>query len=53
MLLFSAYLLHDISNIVRGGETNYVMATLGVFLSLYNIFTSLLQILGLAGGDRD
>ncbi|MBK6337267.1 MAG: Bax inhibitor-1/YccA family protein [Betaproteobacteria bacterium] len=53
VLLFSAYLLHDISNIVRGGETNYVMATLGVFLSLYNIFTSLLHLLLAFTGERD
>ena len=53
VLIFSAYLLHDISRIVNGGETNYVMATLGVFLSLYNIFTSLLHILMAFTGDRD
>jgi len=53
VLLFSAYLLHDISRIVHGGETNYVMATLGVFLSLYNIFVSLLQLLLAFSGERD
>ena len=53
VLIFSAYLLHDISRIVNGGETNYVMATLGVFLSLYNIFTSLLHLLMAFTGDRD
>ncbi len=53
MLIFSAYLLYDISNIVRGGETNYVTATLGVYLSLYNIFTSLLHLLLAFTGNRD
>ena len=53
VLIFSLYLLYDISNIVRGGETNYVMATLGVFLSLYNIFVSLLNLLMAFSGQRD
>ena len=53
VLIFSLYLLYDISNIVRGGETNYVMATLGVFLSLYNIFVSLLHLLLAFSGQRD
>jgi modulator of FtsH protease len=53
VLIFSAYLLHDISRIVNGGETNYVMATLGVFMSLYNIFISLLNILMAFTGNRD
>ena len=51
IVVFSLYLLHDISRIVTGGETNYVMATTGVYISLLNIFTSLLQIL--TGGNRD
>ena len=53
VLIFSLYLLYDINNIVRGGETNYVVATLGVFLSLYNIFLSLLNILLALSGQRD
>lgn len=53
VLLFSAYLLYDISNIVRGGETNYITATLSVFLSLYNIFISLLNLLLAFTGQRD
>jgi len=53
VLIFSAYLLYDISRIVNGGETNYVMATLSVFLSLYNIFTSLLNLLMAFAGERD
>ena len=53
VLIFSMYLLYDVSNIVRGGETNYVTATLSVFLSLYNIFISLLQLLLAFTGQRD
>jgi len=53
VLIFSLYLLHDISSIVRGGETNYVTATLSVFLSLYNIFISLLNLLLAFSGQRD
>ena len=51
IVVFSLFLLHDISRIVTGGETNYIMATTGVYISLLNIFTSLLQIL--MGGGRD
>ncbi|MFO1282603.1 MAG: Bax inhibitor-1/YccA family protein [Burkholderiales bacterium] len=53
VLLFSAYLLYDLSNIVNGGETNYVMATLNLFLNLYNIFVSLLNLLMAFTGQRD
>ena len=53
IVVFSLYLLHDLSRIVTGGETNYVMATTGVYISLLNIFTSLLQLLIGFGGDRD
>jgi modulator of FtsH protease len=53
VLLFSAYLLFDVSRIVNGGETNYVMATLSIFLSLYNLFTSLLHLLMAFSGERD
>jgi FtsH-binding integral membrane protein len=53
VLIFSAYLLYDINNIVRGGETNYVTATLSVYLSLYNIFISLLNLLLAFSGNRD
>lgn len=51
--LFSVWLLVDLNRIVKGGETNYVTATLSVYLDLVNIFLSLLQILGVLGGDRD
>ena len=53
VLIFSLYLLHDLTNIVRGGETNYVMATLNLFLSVYNIFISLLNLLLVFTGQRD
>jgi len=53
VLIFSLYLLHDVSKIVRGGETNYITATLNLFLDVYNIFISLLNILLAFSGQRD
>ena len=53
LVVFSLFLLHDLSRIITGGETNYVMATTGVYLSLLNIFASLLQLLMALAGDRD
>ena len=53
VLLFSGFLLYDVSRIVNGGETNYVMATLAIFLDLYNIFVNLLSILMALTGQRD
>ncbi len=53
IIFSSAIILWQINSIVRGGETNYVSATLTLYVSLYNIFTSLLQLLGIFGGDRD
>ncbi len=53
IILSSAIILWQINSIVKGGETNYVSATLTLYVSIYNIFTSLLQILGIVGGDRD
>ena len=50
--VFSAYILFDVQRIVSGGETNYISATLALYLDVYNIFTALLNLLGLAG-DRD
>jgi modulator of FtsH protease len=49
LVLFSAYLLYDLAQIMQGGETNYIRATLAVYLDVYNIFSSLLSLLGLAG----
>lgn len=51
--IFSAYLLYDLKRIVDGGETNYITATLSLYLSLFNIFQSLLSLLGIFGGDAD
>jgi modulator of FtsH protease len=51
--LFSAFLLYDLKRIMDGGETNYVSATLAVYLDLYNIFQSLLSLLGIFGGERE
>jgi modulator of FtsH protease len=53
VLIFSAYILYDVSRIVRGGETNYIMATLGLFLNIYNLFVSLLNILLAFTGNRE
>ncbi|MDP3087288.1 MAG: Bax inhibitor-1 family protein [Methylotenera sp.] len=52
VILFSGFILYDVSRIVNGGETNYVMATLGLYMSIYNLFTSLLHLLmGLMGSN--
>ena len=53
VLLFSGYILYDISNIVQGGETNYVTATLAVYLDVYNVFVSLLNLIMAFGVNRD
>ncbi len=50
IVVFSLYLLFDLNRIVRGGETNYILATTGVYISLLNIFSSLLQLLLMLGG---
>jgi modulator of FtsH protease len=51
--IFSAFILVDVQRVVNGGETNYIIATLGIYLSVYNIFSNLLALLGIFGGDRD
>lgn len=51
--IFSAFILHDLKRVQDGEETNYITATLGVYLSLYNVFQSLLSIFGLVGGNSD
>jgi modulator of FtsH protease len=53
VIIFSAYILYDISRIVQGGETNYVSATLSVYLNVYNVFTSLLHLIMAFTGERD
>lgn len=50
--IFSAFLLYQVQQVVNGGETNYISATLSIYLTLYNIFSNLLALLGL-GGSRD
>lgn len=51
--LFSAYMLYDLKQIMDGGETNYISATLSLYLDLFNVFQSLLALLGIFGGERD
>jgi modulator of FtsH protease len=51
--IFSAYMLYDLKQIIDGGETNYISATLALYLDLFNIFQSLLSLLGIMGGERD
>jgi modulator of FtsH protease len=53
VLLFSAYILFDVSRIINGGETNYVMATLNLYLDIYNIFVHLLNLLMAFAGERE
>ena len=53
VLIFSAYLLYDVNSIVRGGQTNYIMATLALFLDIYNIFVNILNLLLIFSGQRD
>ena len=53
MGIFSAFMLYDIKRIIDGGETNYVSATLAIYLDVYNVFQSLLALLGIFGGERD
>jgi modulator of FtsH protease len=53
LAIFSAYMLYDINQVVTGGETNYVAATLAIYLDLFNVFQSLLSLLGIFGGDRE
>ena len=52
VLLMSGMILYETNSIVRGGETNYVMATLTLFVSIFNLFTSLLHLLGFAGSNE-
>ncbi|MBA3252827.1 MAG: Bax inhibitor-1/YccA family protein [Pseudomonadota bacterium] len=53
ILVFTAFILYDLKRVRDGEETNYITATLGIYLSLYNVFQSLLALLGIFGGDRD
>jgi modulator of FtsH protease len=51
--IFSAFILYDLKRVQDGEETNYITATLGVYLSVYNVFQSLLALLGIAGSNND
>ncbi|MEI8325727.1 MAG: Bax inhibitor-1/YccA family protein [Betaproteobacteria bacterium] len=51
--IFSAFMLFDLKRILDGGETNYISATLALYLDLFNVFQSLLSLLGITGGERD
>ena len=51
-LLSAGLILHETSRIVNGGETNYVLATVGLYVSIFNLFVSLLHLLGLGGPDE-
>jgi modulator of FtsH protease len=51
LLVSGGYILWQTSEIIRGGETNYILATVTLYVAIYNIFLSLLHILGVASGD--
>ena len=51
--IFSAYMLYDIKQIIYGGETNYISATLALYMDIMNVFQGLLALLGIMGGERD
>jgi len=53
VLIFSGFILYDVSRVVTGGETNYIMATLAIYLDIYNLFVNLLQLLMALSGERD
>lgn len=51
--IFSAYMLYDLKQIIDGGETNYISATLALYMDIFNVFQSLLALLGIFGGERE
>jgi modulator of FtsH protease len=53
IVIFSAFMLYDIKRIIDGGETNYISATLALYLDVINVFQSLLALLGIMGGERE
>jgi FtsH-binding integral membrane protein len=53
VLIFSGFILYDVNQVVQGGETNYIMATLNIYLDIYNLFVNLLQLLMALMGERD
>jgi modulator of FtsH protease len=52
VLLMAGLILYETSNIIHGGESNYIMATVTLFVSIFNLFTSLLHLLGFMGGEE-
>jgi len=52
VLLMGGLILYQTSALVHGGETNYILATVTLYVSIFNLFTSLLQLLGVMGGDE-
>jgi modulator of FtsH protease len=52
VLLMAGLILFETSNIIHGGETNYIMATVSLYVSIFNLFTSLLHLLGFMGGEE-
>jgi modulator of FtsH protease len=53
VMIFSGFILYDVNRIVRGGETNYIMATLALYMNIYNLFVNLLYLLMALMGNRD
>ena len=53
VLISSGFILFETSQIINGGETNYIMATINLYVSIYNLFISLIQILAMFSGRRD
>mgnify|MGYP000479777834 CR=1 FL=1 len=53
VLIFSGFILYDVNRIVRGGETNYILATLALYMNIYNLFVNLLHLLMALMGNRD
>ena len=51
--IFSGFMLFDVQRVINGGETNYISATLAIYLDIYNVFSNLLAILGIFGGSRE
>jgi modulator of FtsH protease len=51
--IFSAFMVYDLKRVIDGGETNYISATLAIYLDIYNVFQSLLSLLGIFGGERE
>ena len=51
--IFSFWMLYDIKRIVDGGETNYISATLALYMNIFSVFQNLLMLLGIFGGERD